>query len=120
MRGPSLPGAASHIVLAMQEFEAPAPSPDNASRRNAVLAAAVCLAASLGFVTLGGGALVGVLFTITELPRMAPIEPGSGELVRLYAQHVEVFVMVLYGVAVGCFLAAVVFLIVGLRRLLGA
>jgi hypothetical protein len=104
----------------MQEYEAPAPPADNASRRNAVLAAAVCLAASLGFVTLGGGALVGVLFTITELPRMAPSEPGSGELVRLYAQHVEVFVMVLYGVAVGCFLAAAVFLVVGLRRLLGA
>ena len=102
----------------MKEIDAPAPPVDSASRRNAVLAAAVCLAASLGFVTIGGGALVGVLFTIMELPRMAPIEPGSGELVRLYAQHVEVFVLVLYAVAAGCFIAAVVFLVVGLRRLL--
>jgi len=71
------------------------------------MVAGICLAASLGFVTLGGGALVGVLFAITA-PPMSQVDKAN----------LDVFVLVLYGVAIGCFAVAVVVLFIGLRKLL--
>jgi len=84
--------------------------PDHAPQRSrGLLAAAICFGASLGFVTLGGGALVGILFAITA-PPMSQVDQA----------HLDLFVTVLYGVAIGCFAVAIVVLFIGLRKLLRA
>ena len=83
-----------------------------------ILVAATCFAASLGFVSLGGGALVGVLLLISEIPGMPRIE--GGERAEFFVARMEFFVMVLYGVAFGCFVAAAALLFVGIRAILRA
>jgi hypothetical protein len=103
----------------MHDMEAPMLSADSVSRRNAVLVAAVCLATSLGFVALGGGALFGVFLT-TEWSTMPPIVDARGQFENSHGQHLHFFILVLYGVAFSCFAAAAVSFFIGLRRLLRA
>jgi hypothetical protein len=93
----------------MEDDDVPV-APDQASHKNrSLVAAAICLAASLGFVALGGGALVGVFLAMTE-----------GQVASVKPFHLDTFLMVLYAVAAGCFAVAAVVLFVGLRRLLRA
>jgi len=93
----------------MEAHAALVPPDPPSQKTRGLLVAGICLAASLGFVTLGGGALVGVLFAITWAP-----------LSQVEKAHLDIFVLVLYGVAIGCFAVAVVILFIGLRKLLRA
>ena len=82
------------------------------SRAASIWIGAVFLATSVALASLGGGALVGVLMLITGgFPRPGLIE---------WSPQIETFVIVLYGVAGGCFLGAGMLLVFGIRSLLRA